>query len=98
MYASIRRYVGVDSKSADEIFRRVDAGFVPIISQSPGFVAYYAIDAGDGAVASITIFEDQAGAEESNRRAADWVKENLAGLLPSGPQITAGEVKTHTVR
>jgi len=44
---------------------------------------------------STSVFEDQAGAEESNRRAADWVRQNIAPLLPSPPQITAGEVVAH---
>jgi hypothetical protein len=38
------------------------------------------------------VFEDRAGAESSNERAAGWVRENLAELLPNPPQITAGEV------
>ena len=54
-----------------------------------------ALDAGEGVVASISIFTDQAGAEESNRMAVDYVKENLAALLQFLPEITAGEVKVH---
>ena len=57
MYASVRRYE-TDPGSVDELMRRVEEGFVPIISKAPGFVAYYALDAGDGVVASITVFED----------------------------------------
>ncbi len=68
---------------------------MPIVSEAPGFIAYYVLDAGDGVVASINIFEDQAGAEESNRRAAGWVKENVASMLPTPPEITAGEVTVH---
>jgi len=95
MYASIRRYEGIAPASVDELTRRVQEGFVPIISKQPGFVAYYAVIAGQGVVASISVFEDQAGAEASNRAAADWVKENLADLLQNPPQITAGEVTVH---
>lgn len=94
MYASVRRYK-MEPGSVEELMRRVEEGFVPIISKGPGFVAYYALDAGDGVVASISVFEDQAGAEESNRMAADWVKENLASLLPNPPEVTAGEVMVH---
>jgi hypothetical protein len=82
----------MDPGSVDELMRRVKEGFVPIISQGTGFMAYYAINAGDGVVASISVFETQAGAEESNRMAADWVKQNLASLLPTPPEITAGEM------
>jgi len=97
MYASVRRYE-TDPGSVDELMRRVEEGFVPIISKAPGFVAYYALDAGDGVVASINIFEDQAGAEESDRRAADWVKENVASLLPNPPEATAGDVRVHKAK
>ncbi len=97
MYASVRRYDGVDPSSVAEVMRLVGAegGFASILSTAPGFIAYYAIDAGDGVVASISIFADQAGAEESNRLAADWVKQHLAAHLPNPPQITAGEVMVH---
>ena len=93
MYASVRRIEGVTDPS--EVRRQVEEGFVPIISEMPGFVAYYWVDAGDGVMISTSVYEDQSGAEESNRRAAEWVRENLASLLPNPPQITAGEVVAH---
>ena len=67
-------------------------GFLPIISEIDGFVAYYFVDAGDGVMVSTGVFEDQAGAEASTERAADWVAENLAELLPNPPQVTEGEI------
>ena len=88
-YISVRRYEGMTD--IEEVVRRTEAGFVPIVSSTPGFIAYHAIDSGGGVVATISIFETQAGAEESNRRAADWVKENLASFVSAPPQITAGE-------
>jgi hypothetical protein len=78
-----------------EITQKVNQGFVPIISSAPGFVAYYLVDAGDDIGATVSVFQDQAGAEESNRMAADWVKENIASLVASAPEITAGEVVAH---
>ncbi|HEX2973782.1 MAG TPA: hypothetical protein VHP11_15730 [Tepidisphaeraceae bacterium] len=90
MYATIRRYEGVTNPS--EAGRRVKEGFVPLLSQLPGFVAYYWVEAGGGVMISISVFQDKAGADESNRRAAKWVVENLAPLLPNPPQITSGEV------
>jgi hypothetical protein len=44
MHATVRRYEGVTDPS--ETGRRVKEGFVPFISQIPGFVAYYWVDAG----------------------------------------------------
>ncbi|MBV1852781.1 hypothetical protein [Catellatospora tritici] len=93
MYATVRRYDGVTDPR--EAARRVKEGFVPIISAVPGLLAYYWVDAGNGVMVSTSVFESLEGAEESNRRAAGWVKENLASLLPNPPQITAGEVVAH---
>jgi hypothetical protein len=76
----------------------VNEGFVTLISQVPGFVAYYWVDAGGGVMLSTSVFEDRAGAEESNRRAADWVRQNAGSLLPNPPQITAGEVGAHKAK
>jgi hypothetical protein len=94
VYASIRKYKTQAGASA-ELAQRVKQGFVPIISQAPGFVAYYVVDAGNDVVASVSIFQDQAGAEASNRMAAEWVKGNLAELVASPPEVTAGTVAVH---
>jgi hypothetical protein len=93
MYASVRRYEGVTDPA--EAGRRVAEGFVPLISDIPGFVAYYWVDAGNGVMVSTSVFRDQAGAERSNLTARDWVAQNLAPLLPNPPQITAGSVVAH---
>jgi hypothetical protein len=94
MYATIRRYDGVTDPA--EAGRRVDEGFVPLLKDIPGFVAYYWLDAGDGIMASMSIFDDRAGAEASTDRAAAWVAENIADLLPNPPQVTPGEVVAHS--
>ncbi len=91
MYASVRRYE-IDPASLDDLKGRVEEGFVPIVSGVPDFLAYYVVSSGDGEVISINIFEDEAGADESTRRAADWVEENIASLIPSVPEVAAGEV------
>ena len=90
MYVTVRRYEGVTDPS--EAGRRVNEGFLPLISEIPGFVAYYWVNAGSGVMVSTSVFQDQSGAEESNRTAADYVRQHLAPLLPNPAQITAGEV------
>ncbi|APU38768.1 hypothetical protein ACFCYM_16660 [Streptomyces sp. NPDC056254] len=90
MYAVIRRYEGVADPA--EAGRIVDEGFVAILRRVPGFVAYYWVDAGDGVMVSTSVYEDRAGADESVARAADFVRDHLASLLPNPPQVTAGEV------
>jgi len=44
MYAAVRRFEGVtDSQKVVQVAKE---GFLPIISEMPGFVAYYLVDAG----------------------------------------------------
>ncbi|HZB82232.1 MAG TPA: hypothetical protein VE288_05200 [Rubrobacteraceae bacterium] len=96
MYVAVRRYEGVtDSQEAG---RLVDEGFVPIISEMPGFVAYYWVDAGDGVMISTSVFEHKAAEEESNWKAGEFVAQHLAPLLPNPPQITTGEVVAYKAR
>ena len=56
-----------------------------------GFKAYYLVRTADGAV-SVSVYEDEAGANESNSTAANWLRENLPDLGVSTPQVSAGEV------
>jgi len=91
MYAAIRQYQ-VDPGSVDEVRRGVNEGFLPIIKDASGFQAYYALDAGGGRLATVSVFEDRAGAEESTRMATDWIRQNMASLLPNPPEVLEGEV------
>jgi hypothetical protein len=92
MHAVIRRYEGADQKRIKDAMRQVDAEMVPILRKVPGFLGYYALDAGKGEIASITLFETREGAEASTREAKDWVAKNLRDVVPQPPQVTAGEV------
>src|ERR1700758_1445693 len=71
MHVTVRRYEGVTDPT--EAGRRVNEGFLAIISKVPGFVAYYWADAGGGVMISTSIFENQSGAEESTKRAEDLI-------------------------
>ena len=89
-YLTVRRYEGVtDSKEAA---RRVQEGFVPLISKIAGFISYYWVDAGNGVMISVSVFATREAEEESNRVAADFVKQHIASLRPNPPRVTAGKV------
>lgn len=89
-WLTVRRYEGVtDTKEAARV---VQEGFVPLISKLPGFISYYWVDAGNGVMISVSIYTNREAEEESNRIAADFVKQHMAPLLPNPPQITAGHV------
>jgi hypothetical protein len=97
MYISIRRYK-LNPNTVNEFTKLAKEGFVPIISKGPGFIAYYGVDQGDGVWASISIFETKAGAEESNRMAADYVKKNLQSFALGPPEITSGDVVVYKAK
>jgi len=89
-YLTVRRYDGVaDSKEAA---RRIREEFIPLISKIPGFISYYWVDEGDGVMVSVSVYETKEAEEESNRVAANFVKQHAVTLLPMPPQITAGQV------
>ena len=73
-------------------------GFVPLISKIAGFVSYYWVDAGNGLMISVSVFATREAEEESNRVAADFVKQHIAPLLPNPPRITAGKVVSRAAK
>ena len=88
-----QQYVGTKaSRIPAEAGRLVGESFLPLLEHVPGFIAYYWIDAGNGVMASLSVYEDQAGADESVRVAHDWVRDNAATLIPNPPQVTEGQV------
>jgi hypothetical protein len=59
-----------------------------LISGVPGLVGYAAFRSGESG-AAVTICQDKAGTDESSRRAAEWVKENVNTKV-NPPALTEG--------
>ena len=96
MHATVRRYEGVDQGRTDELIKKVDETLLPSLSKLPGFEGYYLIEAGNGVMSSIGLFDTSTQADESTRVAANWVRdEKLETALPNPPKITDGEVIAH---
>ncbi len=93
MFAAIR-YYQADPPSIDEVFRRVQEDFVPLIRDMRGFVSYFILVPSEREedIVSVSVFEDQQSAEESNRKAAEWVVQNLGELLRPSPEFASGQV------
>ena len=93
MYAAIRQGKAKAGK-AEELTRRIKEGAIPVISGVDGFMGYYVVYAPDDTVIAISLFNNFAAAEESNKRALAWIEHDLAPLL-TGPAIAvAGPVRS----
>jgi heme-degrading monooxygenase HmoA len=93
MFAAIR-YYQADPPSIDKVVRRVQEEFVPLIRDMRGFVSYFILVPSEREedIVSVSVFEDQQSAEESNRKAAEWVVQNLSELLLPTPEFASGQV------
>jgi hypothetical protein len=96
MYAAIRQGKA-KAGAAEELARTIKEEAIPIISNVPGFKAYYVIYAPDDTVTAISIFDNYASAEESNRRGLAWIEQALAPLLTGPATAVAGPVIVHTL-
>ena len=93
MYATIRRYEGVDQARMDEVVGKVNATLVPQLRKLPGFAGYYLIETAEGVVSSLGLFETCEQAEESGKLASKWIDdEQFSAAIPSAPRITSGKV------
>jgi len=99
MQATIRRYEGVDAARTNEVVERVNETLVPQLRELPGFSGYYVIDAGNGVISSISLFDTAEQADESTKLVAEWITdENLDTAIPNAPKITSGKVVAHSDR
>jgi hypothetical protein len=96
MHATIRRYDGVDQNRVVELTGKANETLIPKLSKLPGFKGYFMIEAGNGVVSSLGLFETREQADESEKLAASWIRdERLETAIPNPPKITSGKVVTH---
>jgi hypothetical protein len=99
MFATIRRYDGVDQNRTAELTRKVNETLVPKLNKLPGFKGYYLIEAGNGIFSSLGLFDTPEQGKESSSLVKTWIRdEKLETLIPNEPKITSGEVVAHSDR
>ena len=76
-----------------ELMERAREGMAPIFRDSPGFVFYSTTDTGDGRFVSVSTWESQEEAEAASGKAAQWVRENMAGSVSLQEELI-GEMTT----
>ena len=99
MFATIRRYDGVDQNRTTELTSKVNETLVPKLNKLPGFKGYYLIDAGNGVFSSLGLFETPEQGMESTKLVTTWLREEkLDTILPNEPKITSGRVVANSDR
>jgi heme-degrading monooxygenase HmoA len=89
MFTSIRKY-RVRHGSADELARRVQKGFLPLLRQMSGFRSYYLLDGGPDVLITMSRFDSADEAFASNEKAADWVRNNVLEFTKGMPEVMVG--------
>jgi hypothetical protein len=99
MHATIRRYEGVDAARTSEIVGGVNETLVPRLRELPGFSGYYLVEAGNGVLSSVSLFETREQTDESTKLVEKWVTdENFGQAMPNAPKITSGKVVAQSDR
>jgi hypothetical protein len=93
MYAAIRSYSGQGAPDLFDALAKREDEVKALISTVPGFVSYEAFRH-DGGGQTVTVAQDKAGTDESSRRAAEWVKENI-GVEINPPTVSEGSTILH---
>jgi hypothetical protein len=93
MHVTISRYDGVDTTRMNELVSKVNQTFVPQVRELPGFAGYFLIEADNGVLSSLSLFEMPEQADQSTKLVKTWISdENLGRTLPNAPKITSGKV------
>jgi hypothetical protein len=99
MFATIRRYDGVDVNRSVELTRMVNETLVPKVEMLSGFKGYFLVDAGNGIFTSLGLFETPEQGMESTKLVTTWIREEkLDTILPNAPKITSGKIVAHSDR
>jgi hypothetical protein len=88
MHAVVRSYSGPGASELFDLLGQREEDVKNLIGGVPGFVSYTAFRSGDGGI-TVTVCQDKTGTDESSRRAAEWVKENVSSEA-NPPVITEG--------
>jgi len=99
MFATIRRYDGVDQNRSAELTRKVNETLVPKLEKLSGFAGYWLIEADNRVFSSLSLFETPEQSKESTKIVASWIRdEKLETMIPNEPKITSGKVVVHSDR
>lgn len=85
IYLVVRSYSGPGTSELFDLMGERSDEVRELITGVPGFVSYAAARTGGDSGVTATLCQDEAGTDESSRRAAAWVSENVSvpGVVPA---------------
>jgi hypothetical protein len=90
VHVVIRTYsAGEGTSELFDLLEQRESEVRELISGVPGFVSYVAFRTDNGG-ATVTVCQGKEGTDESSRRAADWVKQNISASI-DGPTMAEGD-------
>lgn len=87
MYIIIRKY---QSNDQAQVVQKIQEGFIPLISEMPGFEGYYVVPVDNDKIVVVSIFDSEINAEGSALLAQRWVEDTIAHLYSGPPEILQG--------
>ena len=97
MFTIIRKFT-LMRDSVEEVARRVQDSFVPLLRDLPGFRKYYLLDGGPDVLISIRVFDSADEALASNEIAANWIRNNVLEFTKGMPEVMAGNALVAEVK
>jgi putative component of toxin-antitoxin plasmid stabilization module len=88
---SIRLY-RLGTGTVGELLQRTDGLFADRMRSQEGFVASHLLDCGDGEVLWLSVLRDDDAVEEADRRAARFMREELADFRPQHVVSIRGDI------
>jgi hypothetical protein len=89
----------MDQSRSAELTRKVSETLVPKLEKLSGFKGYHLVDAGNGVLISLGLFETPEQGMQSTKLVTTWIREEkLDTILPNEPKITSGKIVAHSGR
>ena len=94
MQVVVRNYSSRGSSELFDVLEKRTAELDPIMRSVPGLVSYTLARGGTGGF-SVTICQDQAGIDESIRRAKEFIAKHAAHVAVEAPNVSVAKVLLH---
>ncbi len=94
MHVVTRSYSGRGARELFDVLEKRKSDVEKLIRGIDGFVSYSLVRTSEGGF-SVSVFRDKAGADESIRKAREWIGANAGNSGAAQPSVLEGEAILH---